>query len=313
MALKAVALSLDEVEEALRGYYTAQKIKDKDGKDIEAHVLEIDGLDDGVVVPHPVVRNLRNAHERTKKDRSTMSARLAELETRVKDLPEDFQPDEYTRLKALEADFEANKDKNKDQKIELDNMRRMYEERMRKQAEDHAKVVEKLQRDGTAKDQTIQNLVRKHDLDAALTNVGIKTEDRDVVTAYHMPRMTVEVGDDGTIRTFIDGAPTGEFMTAWANSDRGRRYVEPLRGSDARAGGGGAVGGENPWAEKQWNLTKQQDVLRANPNRAKQLMSAAGFETQEQAIAAGANRRMNLRSAAPPPVLTPQPPFPPQQ
>jgi len=300
MALKAVVLTLDDVEESQRAFYSVQKIKDKDGKDIDAHVLEIDGLDESALMPHPVVRNLRNAHERTKRDKAALTTKVTELESKVKDLPDNFDPEEFTRLKAIEADFEANKDKNKDQKAEYDNMRRMNDEQKKKIIEDKDKEIEKWKRAHDSQITIHHNLVRQHDLEAALTNVGIKTDDREVVAAYLMPRVTVEVDENGGIKTFIDGVPTAEFMTAWANSDRGRRYVEPLRGSDARSGGG-TVPGENPWSDKQWNLTKQQDVLRANPTKAKQLMAQAGFETQEQAIAAGAMRRMKAGQPALPP------------
>jgi len=303
MALKAVLLNLDEVEDAIRALYSAQKVKDKDGKDIDAFVLDIEGLDESVVLPHPVVRNLRTAHERTKREKAALAAKLAEAEEKTKVLPEGFDPEEYTKLKALEADFEANKDKSKDQKIEFDNMRRMHEEQKRKIVEDKDKEIIKIKGERDNAILANHNLVRQHDLERGLTTVGIKTEDREVVAAYLMPRISVEVDDSGAIKTYIDGAPTSEFLTAWANSDRGRRYVEPLRGSDARSGSGGPGTGENPWSEKQWNLTKQQDFLRTNPNRAKQLMAAAGFETQEQAIAASVTRRASLTK--PPTVLSP--------
>jgi|SRR5215831_79190 len=301
MALKAVVLDLDGIEEAQRGFYSAQKVKDKDGKDVDAYVLDIEGLDENVSLPHPVVRSLRFAAAQRARDKTQLQEKITALEAKVKDFPDGFDPEEFARLKALEADWEANKDKNKDQKLEFDNMKRMHEEQKRKMVEDHNKENEKIRKSLDAQIQVNHNLVRQHDLEAAMTAVGIKAEDREVVAAYLTPRITIEVDDGGAIKTFIDSAPTSEFMTAWANSDRGRRYVEPLRGSDARAGGG-TVTGENPWAEKQWNLTKQQDLLRSNPTRAKQLMAQAGYESQEQAIAAGASRRFNAR---PQPTIVP--------
>jgi hypothetical protein len=55
-----------------------------------------------------------------------------------------------------------------------------------------------------------------------------------------------------------------------------------LWGESVGTGAGGSNGqqsaGDNPWKADQWNMTKQGEVYRANPTRAKQLAAAAGVQ-----------------------------------
>src|SRR5690606_23806527 len=97
--------NLDDVPEALHGEYKEQKIGDQ-----TVYVLDLDGVDQ-----HPAVKSLKTAHETTKADRNKLRTENAALKAKVEGLPEDFDPDEYQRLKdeeeARQADPE-NKDVN---------------------------------------------------------------------------------------------------------------------------------------------------------------------------------------------------------
>lgn len=89
MALKAVLDSLDDVPEALHELY-----QDKDG----VFVLAVDGVDD-----HPAVKNLKSAHDRTKKDRDAIRKDRDEAKAALEafgDLTADELEDLRTRAEA---------------------------------------------------------------------------------------------------------------------------------------------------------------------------------------------------------------------
>src|SRR5262245_41163948 len=105
MAIKAVLENLDDVAETLREEY-----EEKDGK----FILNIEGVDD-----HPLVKNLKSAHEKTKKERLEFMEKLRAAGEKLEHIPEDFDPEEYARLKAEELARKDNpEDKDKRKEIE---------------------------------------------------------------------------------------------------------------------------------------------------------------------------------------------------
>lgn len=90
------------------------------------------------------------------------------------------------------------------------------------------------------------------------------------------------VEDDGEFTAEVDTdinphMPLAEFVRNWTGSDGGKQYVAPASGGGA-PGGGPKLTGENPFDAKTRNLTKQQDLIAANPVRARQLPEAAGVK-----------------------------------
>lgn len=86
MSLKAVVSSLDDVPAEAHHLYV-----EKDGK----FVLNLDDID-----AHPAVSALKNAHERTKQSRADLAKQIDELKGKI---PDDFDPEEWKRLKDREA------------------------------------------------------------------------------------------------------------------------------------------------------------------------------------------------------------------
>ncbi len=79
----------------------------------------------------------------------------------------------------------------------------------------------------------------------------------------------VEIDDDGTVKG------VKEALEALATD---KPYLKKAQtpsksGSEFNGGGGGEV---NPWADDQFNLTEQARIMKADPERAKQLKAAAG-------------------------------------
>lgn len=95
-----------------------------------------------------------------------------------------------------------------------------------------------------------------------------------VPQAFEANGQTVRVGRDGvaplTLAEWIDGQVTEAPHLFESNAGSGAA-------SNGSGGSGGAASfGDNPWKAETFNLTRQGEIMRKEPNRAKALMSAAG-------------------------------------
>src|SRR5690625_4547007 len=90
MALKAILPEIDDLPEEIQSFYAETKIGDK-----TVYVLNVEDLDN-----HPKVRGVVTANQENKRKAQERLMRIEELEERLSALPEDFDPDEYERLKA---------------------------------------------------------------------------------------------------------------------------------------------------------------------------------------------------------------------
>lgn len=253
MALKCVLESTDNVPEALQSEYV-----EKDGK----LYLQLDGVRE-----HPEVQSLKNAFERVKKERETASGELLALKEKVGEFPDDFDPDEYRRLK--EAGEKGVKIDERIEKVKTE-LQKRHEAEI-KQKEDRLKLVESALRT-TKVDDGLTN---------ALLEAGIDRKHLPIVKSYLSSKVQIDESD-GKFEPYIEGdletrLSLTDFARAWANNDVGKNYVAPATGGGA-TGGNGAITGENPWAKGQENLTKQDALVRDNPARARQLASAAGIK-----------------------------------
>ncbi|HPE48709.1 MAG TPA: hypothetical protein PLR76_09935 [Hyphomonas sp.] len=115
------------------------------------------------------------------------------------------------------------------------------------------------------------------DLRDALDAVKVKPEMRKIVAAFLQNENAIEIGEDG--KTSIDGKPLADFVKTWAATDEGKAFIiNGSSGGDANGSGKGGSGddGDNPWAPGKVNLTKQGEIFRKDPARAKALAAAAG-------------------------------------
>lgn len=87
----------------------------------------------------------------------------------------------------------------------------------------------------------------------------------------------------GTVTTFLKTLPADQFeaLKGVVTSAKAVEAIENLmtRVSGQVLPGSGAQSGEpNPWAKDTFNLTKQGQMLKSNPEQAKRLMAAAGVK-----------------------------------
>jgi hypothetical protein len=95
-----------------------------------------------------------------------------------------------------------------------------------------------------------------------------------VPQAFEADGQTVRVGRDGvaplTLAEWIDAQVSEAPHLFESNAGSG------AAGNGSGGGGGAGPFGENPWKRETFNLTKQGEIVRKDPSRAKALMSAAG-------------------------------------
>lgn len=271
MALKAVIDSIDDLDEVLRNEYT-----EKDGK----FYLSVENIDN-----HPQVVALKNAHERTKTEKTQLKTQLDTITAKYKDVPEEFTADEWHRLLALDGidpnDPDARK-KRKDKADEaLTNLRKQYETQIANLNTKYATDIE-AEKAKTEGERTLRAKDRADlELDKAMDKANIAPAFRPAVRALHRDQLKHEVGEEGDIRVFV---PTnlGEvdpatFMQNWAQSDDGKIYVNLPAGPAAKGPGGGVQNtAGNPFASQSWNKT-QQAALRNDMAKGERLARAAGF------------------------------------
>lgn len=271
MPLKAVVENLDGVAAELHALYV-----ERDGK----FVLDID--QDSIRV-HPNVTALSNALTAQKEDNRKVKARVAELEAKIKGLPEDFDPAEVETLRERVAELEAAvegdpKSKEKQQK-EAARLREMLDQKMASERKKWDTEKADLQRQISERDTRIARLLIDNGLDAAMDSANIDPKYRKAVRA--MLRDQVKVVDkDGNyaavVETDLDPElPLDRFVADWSQSDDGRAFVGQPKGGGA-GGGQGSNTTKNPWSKDHWNMTEQGKLIRENPTKARQLAKEAG-------------------------------------
>lgn len=264
MALGVLYETLDKVPEALHAFYIEQ-----DGKFI------LDLADD--VKVHPKVSNLQTAFEKQRTEAKKAKDELKILRDRVEGLPDDFDPSEYLRLKALEGDPNDPDTKKKDE--HLQSQKKHYEERLQSLEKKLRKEIEQKDDNVTKKHKVIERLLVEDGLTKSLVEAGIGREYLKAAKAMLKDSVKVQE-DDGEYRAVVV-TDMGEediprFVTNWAQSDEGKVFVAKATGSDA-TGGSRTPTGDNPFRKEQENLTKQQLLIRDHPEQARRLAKAAGI------------------------------------
>lgn len=270
MTLKAVVENIDEVPEAFRDEYVQGQGDDK------KWYLDVD---DSIRV-HTAVVPLANTMANLKKDKQKLQDRIKELEAKVKDLPEDFDPAKVAELTAeverLKQDLAAKGGSAE----EVQNLRRQYETRITTLTQQHEEALRARDGEVQARDQELGSILIDNGLISALTDAGVKKELLRAGVALLRPSVKVVVDEETKRRKAVVETNLGEvelkqYVDTWAKSEEGKPFLAPATGGGATGserGGGGA----NPWRADQWNVTEQGRVYKEDPAKAERLAKAAG-------------------------------------
>jgi hypothetical protein len=265
VALKAIIDNLDSVEEQFHPLY-----EEKDGK----FVLQIEGIE-----AHPGATALKSALERVRGDKKTLGEKLAAAEIKLADVPEDFDVEEWIRLKA-EAPDPADPDKRKPTDEHLQSQKRLYEQRIANMEKKHEDAIKAKDADLASKDTFIGKLLVDDGLTKSLIEAGVGKEYLKAAKAMLKDSVKI-IQDDGTYRAVVETDmgedEVGKFVANWAQSDEGKVFIAKPTGGDAQ-GGNAKRFGENPFDPKAPNKTKQQDLIVANDAKARQMAEAAGVK-----------------------------------
>jgi hypothetical protein len=222
VALKAVVTSLDGIDAALHEHYT-----EKDG----SFHLAIDDFG-----KHPGAVTLKTTLNKVNKDKDTLAAKVTELEDRVKELPEDFDPAEWARLKSGAKPDEA---------IEA----------LKAQ---HAKAVDTLKTKHAADLADKDKLIGERDgyidrtlvdggLKDALLDVGVKPELLDGALAVLRGSVKVHRAENGdrkaVVETDMGEVGVAEFVKDWSGT-KGKAYLGTASGPEAKGNNNARAGGK---------------------------------------------------------------------
>lgn len=252
MALRTIVDSLDNVPAELHDYYT-----EKDDK----FVLDLD--ED--VKDHPRITSLSNAYKTEQKRRKELSTKLADVEARLSELPEDFDPEEYLELKARAGDPDDPGKKKVDDE-HLQSQRQLYEQRIsnltKKHEADMAALNEQLsERDGYIDKTTKLDVLRK-----SLRDSGIDPDFEDVVVDHLSPSIKVQRTDDGSRAAFVE-TDLGEvdvstFVKDWAAS-KGQKFLSKPLGPSAEGNNGTTRGVRMPAGDFGGDRTERLKAITA--------------------------------------------------
>lgn len=209
MALKAYVDTLDGIDESLRDHYV-----EKDG----GYYLSLDDFG-----KHPGAVTLKTTLNRVNKDKEDLLAQVTELKDKVGNLPDDFDAEEYARLKSGQGDAgEA-----------LEALRKKY-----------ANDTEALTAQIKERDAYIDSTLVDGGLKDSLIEVGVMPELMDGALATLRSNVKVQRSDDGKrtaiVETELGDVPVSEFVKTWA-SGKGKAYL----GKPSGPGGDGNNGGAN--------------------------------------------------------------------
>jgi hypothetical protein len=268
MGLKAIVENLDDVPEAQRDLYT-----EKDGKfylDLEEDIRN-----------HPSVTALSNALSKQKDAVKDLKAKLADIEQRLKSIPDDFDAEEYKRLKEAAENDDDPPDDPEGKKKKREDAQRLHEQRIQRMKEEHATELQKVKDELAAAIAKTRKLVVDTAIEDALNEQNIKPEFRKATRSLLREKVKVVEDEDGNDVAIVETdlnpeMPLKDYAAEWAGSDEGRHFVGKPSGSDAENKGGGNKGEKNPWTKEHWNLTEQGKLVKNDRAKAERLAAAAG-------------------------------------
>lgn len=269
MALKSIVDDLADVPEALHGEYKEQKIGDK-----TVFVLDVEGVD-----AHPVVVNLKTAHERQKQANKTLTTDLNAAKARLEGLPEEFNAEEYERLVAAAEGKDGPKPDEQVARVR-EQLERKHSTELGKK-DDRIKVLEGV----------INRTLVDDGLNSALDAAGIDPKFKKAARAQLKETGLIKlVEEDGQFSAIVDTdmgpMPLDKYVADWASGDEGKVFVSPAKLDDAPGSRHNRGTENNPYAKDRWNKTEQGRLMQTDRNKAERLARAAGFKDLAAANAA---------------------------
>lgn len=188
--LKSKYEDKSQIPEGAEQFYS-----EKDG----VYVLQAEGVkqaDD--------VEKTMGALEKERKLRRDAEAKVSEFESKYSKLPEDFDIDEFNRLKdSSGGDVDA---KLKEQRERLN--------------EQHQKELSKLHEQVNQKEELVNTHVKSATLRQAMAEANIAKPFMPAVEAMMKDQIKVEAGE-----VFLNEKPVSDALREWASSDDGKYYV----------------------------------------------------------------------------------------
>lgn len=251
MKLKAIVETLDGLDEAIKQFYTPKG---------DSFVLSIEQFDD-----HPDVKGLKASLTSARSEKKGLETKITELTDKYTGLPEDFSVEEYNRLKDSGGG---------------DINQKLADQRARLTQEKDT-AVKKVEGERDSFKSRVEKLASDNAINVALAEANVAPHMQKAVRAMFQSQIKVDYEGDEAIVT-IENLPVVDKIKAWAGTDEGKYFVA----APANGGGGGGNNQpgsgnnakDNPWSKEGFNLTKQTDLLKNDPNKAAQLKAAAGVK-----------------------------------
>lgn len=218
MALKSFYTDASEIPEAYKSEYT----ETADGR----YVLDIEDVDN-----HPKVRGVITANKENAQKAKERLAKIEELQSRISDLPEDFDASEWARLRSGNGKPDEQLNAIRDQHAKA------VEAIKAKHSSDLAAITAQVQE----RDSYIDGQTRQNALSAALDDAGFDPMHKPMIAKFLADQIKVRREDDGRRIAFAE-TDLGElspqdFVKEFA-SKQGKAYL-------AKASGPGAPGSTN--------------------------------------------------------------------
>lgn len=258
MKLKAFVEKLDDVPEAFRDCYVEVTIDDK-----TIFKLNVEGIES-----HPDTKRLANALDRQKIDNRDLKSKLEAANAKLDDLPEDFDADEYRRLKETGGKHPSE-----------DEITQRVTDRLERK---HKPELEKVTSERDALKVEVETRERRDALTTSLTSAGV-TDPTYLKAAMALlsPKVKVEVVDGKYVATAEDDVgtiPVAEFIKDWADTDEGKAFIGPRDSGGGGAGGGRAPINTGEFTRENFNYTKFAQLKKENPAKAREVAKACGKE-----------------------------------
>lgn len=260
--LKAIIDKLEDVEEALRGFYVQKGDKWE---------LQVDGMKS----PGDVQR-VQAALDKEKKDHKTAKDELAQAKAKLTafgDVDPDALAEQQQELETLRAAAAGNVDQQKIAQQITDGV-----------ASKMKGIEAKHKRELEARDATIATLTGERDgiqtrFNTKVIEDGLRAEAIKLGVVPAMVDDFVRLG--ASAFKLEDDKPTTEDamdIASWIGEQKkSRPYFWPAaQGANGRGGDGKGGTGKNPFSNEHWNLTEQGQIVRENAAEANRLAEAAG-------------------------------------